>query len=54
MENVKSSLKYVFTNEIKVVEQPNGGKVVLHRMKCVKTFTNRFGQRVKRCIRCIC
>lgn len=47
MENVKNQ-KYVLTDETKVVEQPNGTEVVVHRIKCVNEFTDRWGHKVSK------
>ena len=46
MKTVENNVKFVLTEETKVVEQPNSVEVVVHRIKCVNSFTDRFGHKI--------
>ena len=46
MRTVENNVKFVLTEETNVVEQPNGVEVVVHRIKCVNSFTDRFGHKI--------
>ena len=48
MKTVENNVKFVLTEETKVVEQPNGVEVVVHRIKCVNSFTDRFGHKINK------
>ena len=46
MKTEEKNVKFVLTEETKVVEQPNGVEVVVHRIKCVNEFTDKFGHKI--------